>query len=406
MMQTTNMQNIWTKMPNETNEQFVFRVCGLKDSSGMTWPQIADIINNALQQNFDESAYRKKYKAFQDGLRICEKQIFTNDEYLNQIREERRELEKERKKLQTEKIEYNKYLREEARDEMIRDAIIDEVRRGHQFEPPTRVFGSSKCDRAACLCIADAHYGTEFKIYGLHGEIINEYSPEIFEIRMQNLFNQVVDIIEKENLEVLHVYSLGDEIDGILRVSQLMKLRYGVIESSVKYANYISTWLNALSQYVYVKFQTTYGNHSELRMLGEKKGTFKDDNTALFIKEIIRTRLENNHNFEIVDNPTGLIFDNLCNLNVLGIHGECKNLANAIKDFSNTYNTMIDILIGGHMHHLKEENIGINRDVISVPSIIGVDDYSMQLRKTSNPGATLFFIEDGHGVTQEYRIKL
>lgn len=389
----------------ENQEQYIFRICEMKESNGMTWQNVADIINDSLGQNYGSSCYRKKYQQFQHGLKACEKQIFSDDEYLKNIRAERRELEKERNKLRTEKIEYNKWLREEARDEMIRDAIINEIRNGYQFDAPTRVFYDAG-KRAACLCIADAHYGTEFKILGLHGEVLNEYSPEIFKQRMEDLYNQVVNIIEKEHIDVLHIYSLGDELDGILRVGQLMKLRYGVVESAVRYANYISTWLNALSDHVYVKFQTTYGNHTELRMLGEKKGTFKNDNTALFIKEMIKTKLENNYNFEMIENPTGLIFDNINGFNILGIHGECKNLGNAIKDFSNTYNTKIDVLIGGHMHHMQEETVGINRDVISVPSIIGIDDFSMKLNKTSNPGATLFFIEEGHGVVHEYKIKL
>lgn len=399
------MMNTLKKYDNENDEQYIYRVCGLKESSGMTWQQIADILNSALNQKFTESAYRKKWQMFQQGLKACEKQIFTDDEYLSILREERRELEKERKKIQTEKVEYNKWLREEARDEMIRDAIIEEVRKGHQFEGPKRVFyqDGSKC---AVLCIADAHYGTEFKIFGLHGEILNEYSPEIFELRMEKLFNKVVNIIEKEHIEVLYVYSLGDEVDGILRVSQLMKLRYGVVESSIRYANYMSTWLNELSNHVYIKFQTTFGNHSELRMLGQPKGTFKNDNTALFIKDIIKTQLENNPNFEMTENPTGLIFDTIYGFNILGIHGECRNLTNAVKDFSNTYNTIIDVLIGGHMHHMTEETVGINRDIVSVPSIIGIDDFSMKLNKTSNPGAILFLLEENNGIIQDYKIKL
>lgn len=398
------MKNSLTKLPNENDEQFIRRICAMKETIG-TWKDVADILNTAFNKKYDESKWRKDYAHFVKCSRTLESEL-GDSEYLSKIREERRELEKERKKIQTEKLEYNRCLREEARDDMIRESIVNEIRNGHQFVAPKRIYGGIGDERSACLCIADAHYGTEFKILGLHGEILNAYSPEIFEERMQDLFNKVLDIVEKENINVLRIYSLGDEVDGILRVGQLMKLRYGVIEQSVRYANYMSTWLNALSNYVYIKFQSTYGNHTELRMLGEKKGTFKDDNTGLFIREIIKTKLENNPNFEMIENPTGLIYDNVCNFNLLGIHGETKNLANAIKDFSNTYNVQIDILVGGHMHHMSEETVGVNRDVISIPSIIGIDDFSMKLNKTSNPGATLFFVENGNGVVQEYRIKL
>jgi hypothetical protein len=185
-----------------------------------------------------------------------------------------------------------------------------------------------------------------------------------------------------------------------------MKLRYGVTEGSVRYAKFIANWLNELSNHVKVKYQMVYGNHSELRMLGQPKGTFKDENTGMFVREIISVTLEDNPNFEMITNPTGLIFDNIEGFNILGIHGEVRNMESAIKDFSNTYNTNIEILIGGHMHHAKTEVVGINREVINVPSIIGVDDYSMTLNKTSNPGATLLIVEKDAGVSVEYKIKL
>lgn len=393
------------RIDGETQDQYFYRICNMKDSLGFTWPQMAEIFNQEFGCDKGDTAYRKEWNAFSRILNANMDKLIGKNKYLDNIKEAKRELEKERKKLQTEKLEYSKWLREEARDEMIRDAIIEEIRKNYQFESPTTVFYEDSM-RVACLCLADPHYGVYFKILGLHGEVLNEYSPEIFEERMEELFNRVVNIIEKEHIEVLHIYSLGDELDGILRVSQLMKLKYGVVESAIRYADYMSTWLNALSKHVYIKFQAVKGNHTELRMLGQPKGTFKDDNAALFINEIIKTRLEKNLNFEMIENPTGLIFDNICGFNLLGIHGEVKDLTSAIKDFSNTYNTMIDILIGGHTHHLNEETVGINKDVISVPSIIGIDDFSMKLNRTSNPGATMFFVEEGRGVVQEYRIKL
>ena len=174
----------------------------------------------------------------------------------------------------------------------------------------------------------------------------------------------------------------------------------------MRYAKYLANWLNELSSYVRIHFQMVFGNHSELRMLGQPKGTFADDNTGIITREIISISLANNPNFVYEQNPTGLIFDEICGLNILGVHGECKNMAQAIKDFSNTYKTSIDILVGGHLHHSESENIGVNRDVIRVPSIIGIDDFSMDLNKTSNPGATLFALERGRGKVLEYNIKL
>ena len=288
---------------------------------------------------------------------------------------------------------------------MICEKIVSAIKEIDPLDIPSPITKTTT-SRSAVLAFGDEHYAAEFKIYGLYGEIINSYSSEIFENRMWSLFNEVIEIVNKEKITLLHIFALGDFCDGILRCSQLFKLRYGVVEGSVKYANFISNWLNELSKYVVIKYQMTFGNHSELRMLGQPKGTFKDDNTGLFVREIIKSRLCGNPNFEMIINPTGLIFDNIEGFNILGIHGEVRNMEKAIKDFSNTYNTNIQILIGGHMHHYKSETVGVNKEVINVPSIIGIDDYSMSLNKTSNPGASLFIIEKNKGVTIEYKIKL
>lgn len=315
------------------------------------------------------------------------------------------ELKKERYKIQTEKLELNRWLREDARDELIIEHLCKAI---SELKPPSSppAINVRHNDRAGILIFGDEHFGSEFEIRGLKGEIINAYSPEIFEQRMWELLYKTIEIVRKENLDKIKVFSMGDFQDGILRVSQLMKLRYGVVEGTVEYADFITRWLNKLSEEVVVEFQIARGNHTELRMLGQPKGTFKNENMSIVVERWIEKLLEDNPNFEFVQNPTGLIFSSVLDFNILGIHGEVRNMAQAIKDFSSTYKTSIDFLIAGHKHHSCSENVGIASDVINVPSIIGVDDYSMSLNKTSDSGATFIVLEKDIGKTIEYSIKL
>lgn len=327
------------------------------------------------------------------------------DEMLNQLTTKKLEIEKERYKLQTEKLENNKWIRENARDELIVEKIIDAVKSLKPLKIP-EVLPVVHSPREYALLFGDEHYGVDFEIKGLFGEILNAYSPEIFEDRMWDLFNRAVEIIVKESITKLHVFSMGDFSDGLIRIKQLMILRYGVIEGSVKYADFISNWLNELTNYVVVEYQMTRGNHTECRFFNQPKGTFTNENTDLYVREIIKTRLANNPNFHMTENPTGYIFAQIAGLNVLGIHGEVKDLEKAIKDFSATYRVQIDLFITGHLHHSASENVGVGRDVIRVPSIIGIDDFSMSLNKTSNAGATLVVLEEGFGKVQEFNLKL
>lgn len=408
------MNDILRRLDGETEDQCVWRIGNAKANGllgDMTWVEIANFLNKEFREDdtkyYDSSAYRKKYKNFSDAYEgIFSKTNFTAAQ-ISEYENQKRELQKEKIKIQTEKLEYNRWLREEAREELIAEHIAEAIKSLPPLEIPKRI-APRHADREGVLLLADAHYGVDLKITGLFGEIINEYSPEIFEARMWDLLNQVVEICHKEGFTSLNVYDLGDEIDGMLRVSQLWKLRYGVIESTVRYGRFISEWLNKLSESVYVKYQMVKdSNHCQLRLLGQPKNTFQDENMSYIIADKLMDRLGKNPNFEFEQNPTGYIYDpNVASYSVFGFHGECKNLEQAIKDLSRTYGTHIDFLVGGHKHHQNSENVGIESDVIGAPSIIGIDDYSLSLNKTSDPGATLFILEDGKGKVIEYNIKL
>ena len=411
------MNDILKKLPEENEDQYIWKVGQAKDTGliDSTWEDLTPRLNTELGIDETEwrgsSAFRKAYRWMQRAY----DNVFRQNGFIgtqgDELDVKMRELKKEKIKVQTEKLEYNRWLREEARDELICEKIVEAIKELPPLDVPkilpAHIEGRVYNDREGCLIFADTHYGVELKVTGLFGEVINEYSPEIFERRMWDLLTQVIDICEKEGFTSLNVYDLGDEVDGILRVSQLWKLRYGVIESTVRYGRFITEWLNELSKHVHIKYQMVKdSNHCQLRLLNQPKGTFKDENMAYIIADKIMDRLDGNPNFEFIQNPTGYVFANILGYNVLGIHGEGKALESAIKDLSKTYRVDIDFLVGGHKHHQNSSNIGIQSDVISVPSVIGVDDYSLSLYKTSDPGATLFVLESGKGKTMEYNIKL
>lgn len=386
---------------NENERQYLWRVGKYVDDGKCSWKEITPTINKLWRENEeeyrDESAYRKP----RASAKAYYEDVFSHmidGEYLNEIKLQTKELTKERMKLQTEKLEYNRWLREEARDELILEKIVDAIKSTQYPDMPMPITDTHNHNRTGILMFGDEHFGKMFQIKGLTGEIINEYNPEIFENRMWRLFDEVINIVRKENLEDISVYSLGDFTDGILRVSQLFTLKYGVVEGSVLYAKFIISWLNRLSSHVKIRFQMVRGNHSELRLLGQPKGTFQNENMDLVVREMIKTYLANNKNFEFIENPTGLIYENIYGKNILGIHGEVKNMRNALNDFSNIYHINIDYLIGGHLHHKAMEEVAIDKEVITVPSIIGVDDYSMSIRKTANSGAKFIIFEKDYGI--------
>ena len=131
------MSNILVHLPNETEDQCLWRIGKAKDAGTLTenWPEIADFLNKTFREDetqyYDSSAYRKKYRNFVTAYEgIFSKERFTDEEMLTII-EQKRELEKAKIKLRDERLDYQKTVREEARKEslveLVHRVLIDTV---------------------------------------------------------------------------------------------------------------------------------------------------------------------------------------------------------------------------------------------------------------------------------------
>jgi hypothetical protein len=241
--------------------------------------------------------YRKKH-----GLLPKREDVVNEDvvQKLQEIEIKKIELEKERKKLQTEKNEINKWLREQARIELFYERLEDAIRERYDLRIPQYIKPEEKIRRDAIVTIADCHYGKEVNIVGLKGEVLNIYNIEIFERRMWNLLGEIIKIINKESLNHINIVNLSDSIDGILRMSQLQSLQLGVVESVIGFSDFMVNWLNELSKYVRIDYYNVLGNHNEIRPLGSQRGEFPHENTERIISWYLKTALANNPNVDIL----------------------------------------------------------------------------------------------------------
>lgn len=399
------------KLEDENYQKYIYRIDGLIRSGIYTnWSSVADIVNKELYGDDEdkyktESAFRKACKYARD---FKEAGVFDNsDDYLEELKIQKRELEKERKKIQTEKLEYNKYLREEARDELIIEKYIDAVNTLKPLSIPNYI-EPKLSNKSYCLIFGDCHDGIDFKINDMFGNTINEYSPKILENRMWDMLNKTIKLIKDKDIQALMVLNLGDDIQGILRLnSQLKMLKLGIIDSTIHFSELLANFLNELSKYTRVKYQSVAdSNHNQLRICSAPKNSFPEENVSKLISWHLKTRLKDNENIKIIENPTGMCYCMMSGYSLLGIHGEVKNLNRAIEDFSRAYNTRIDYLVGAHIHHGKSEDVGYRAKTISIKSICGVDPYAMSLQKNSDAGASLFTFDQIYGLVCEDMIIL
>ena len=319
---------------------------------------------------------------------------------LNEIERAKIELEKERKKKQTINVEFNKLLRESAREELFYESMERAIKERplYKVAPPLKINHNNK---DGILAMSDFHYGREVSIKGLNGEIINEYNNDIFKKRMHDLLSQTIDICLDRGIEHLHIMNLADCIDGILRVSQLRSLQTGVIDSVIEFCEFLAEWLNALSSYVTIDYYQCWGNHDEIRILTGKKGDFPHENVNKIIMKFLELSLSNNTNVVVHNEDLPFIYFDICGSKVFGYHGEDKNLPKTLKWFEDIYGVNIDYIIGGHLHSQSLETVGMgsysDKQAIRIPSICSIDDYSMSLHSSSRAGANIFIFEEGKG---------
>ena len=55
----------------------------------------------------------------------------------------------------------------------------------------------------------------------------------------------------------------------------------------------------------------------------------------------------------------------------------------------------------GHFHHASQNTVGIgnfyDKEIITCPSIVGVDEYSKKIRRLASPGAKFFTVDSYWG---------
>ena len=175
----------YKRFEGETDEELIFRICNDKEQMG-SWQDVANVINELTGNDYGESTYRKKYQAFQKMLSANQSKFVDSDAQLQEIQVQKRELEKAKVKLQTEKLEYARWIREEARDELITEKICEAITTLPSLEIPQYIQPVHNT-RAYALVFGDEHYGAEFELKGLLGEVTSE--AEVWNIPLEYISN-------------------------------------------------------------------------------------------------------------------------------------------------------------------------------------------------------------------------
>lgn len=346
----------------------------------------------------------KFFTQFIQNLETDEIESINDVDKLEEIEQATERLRAERIKIQTANLEYNANARAEARSEMFNEQILQAISRLEPMQVK-KIDVSPKVGKTGLLCLSDFHAGSTYVVKGLYDEVVNKFDFDVLKDRMWRL----IGMIEADDIVIdeIVVACLGDYIENCLRIASLTKLREPVVDTTIKFAEFLATWLVELHNRLEVPITVVSigGNHDVNRLLTSKI-TQPEENMGKIIVELLKLRLRDCEDIKI-DDYTDFAVKTIKSTNIMFAHGEDKDLVTTIDYFANLYNVDLDEIYAGHSHSSESKTIGIadvgNRKVYRVGSICGLDPYSKQLRKSARPSAYFAtYTEDGHDWSKDY----
>lgn len=339
----------------------------------------------------------EKYKAEKN------KSVGENDELDEKIEI----LRKERIKLQTANIERKRIDKSESRQEMYYEYVGRVI---EALDPPVfrPIIGNKKSEINYITTIADVHYGAKY--YSIN----NEYSPEISKERFEDLTGRLITFIQEKQIAKLTIVSLGDLLQGVLRLSDLKINDSSIVKATVEICRLIANMLNELSEYTEISYyHTPSANHTQIRVLNAKASELADEDLEYLMGNYIKDLCAHNERISVHLAREG---ENFIEVPVPGneivaMHGhQIKNVENAIKDISILHKKFYDTVLLGHFYNGKEipshEGILGDAEVLISPSFVGSDPYSDSICKGSKSCVKVYGFDRLYGHTETYKFIL
>lgn len=382
---------------NETEDEYVIRICGLKEKKGLYWDEIANILNKALDYNYTESRYRKIYAAYKKG--IVDAIEGEPNEEVNELIQKRIELQKEKVKLSDERIQANAYIRQLAREETIKEIASQFAKEMNNKKILDKPSGKEYITdgNSGILCISDWHYGIQINNFW------NKYNPEIAKQRIAKLRDEVIAKGLANGVEELHVVNLSDMICGRIHLGLRLESRFDVITQTMEVSEILAEFLSELAKYFKVNYYDCLDNHSRLEP--NKKDAMDLESLARIIPWYLKERIGDV--ISIHDNvyDEEIISFRCKNYDIIAVHGDHDAPGKVISNLSLMTHRHYDLVLTAHLHHFSADEQQETL-VVSNGSLMGTDTYAKNLRLSSKPSQNLIIVSDENVMECLYRIVL
>lgn len=397
------MNNDLKRKPDESELEFKIRICSNKGLYSITWTQVASILNRDSGQDFGESAYRKWFKNFQEGLEYASESNLSESELLEEIKEKTKEFEIAKIQFQDQKRQYRQYLRHDGRIDHLVKTMLESIKDNINNTKPlewVKPIRSKASNGVLTLLLSDIHKGM---ITDNHW---NTYNENIFYERLNQVIQETLEYKKLTGVNEIHVFEIGDIISGgIHRMTKLSETE-DAVQSTQKVAEALTEMLSKLSnEFEIVHYYNVKGNHD--RVSSRKEEEVRTESFHNFVMWYMKARLENHQNITFHENDVDseIIVAEICGRDYFAVHGHLDSLGKVVTDLTMMIRRFPTAIFMGHQHRNYENEIH-SVDLIMNGAFGGTDDYAKDKRLTSKPHQKLMWLtEEGRRATFYINLK-
>ena len=380
---------------------FYKRITENRKELGLTYEEWGELIigeNRYSSDNCRKALYL--VKPMLESLEEEQINKITDNDIIKEIEDKKLELEKEKVRVQDQRREYKKYLRQDARFEHIHNTIKEEIKKLNEVKP--LVHKEIKVDnisnKEAVIILSDWHIGSTSNNHW------NIFNLEVARKRINKLLDKTIEYCLLHKVNTIHVELLGDLVNGYLHLGNRVENEEDVVTQIMIASELLANFLNELANNkLNVKVYSSTGNHG--RCSPNLKESLDLENFERLIPWYLKARISN-PKIEFMENE---IDDNLIVIRFLNeviycVHGHLDKPNVMIDNWSRMLKEFPTEAHLGHFHSYKEFD-EYDMTVTVNGTLSGVDEFAKKIRKTSKPMQTLMiYNEEGRECT--YKIKL
>lgn len=321
----------------------------------------------------------KLCKKLDDDLRYDEKDV------LNEIKEQKRQLEEAKVQFRDERLAYNSQNRNSARLGQKLEYLETALKELGNERFVSSYIPYVKSDNDLLVILSDLHIGQCFN------SAFGSFNSDIAKDRLQQYLDNVIRIRETHNSQNAYVVLAGDLISNSIHKALAVTNRENVIDQIKIAIDYITSFCYELSKH----FENVYltdcaGNHSRI---DRKEDALHDERLDILISWTVSKLLANVSNFSVIEDgriDTGISEFDIRGKTYVAVHGDYDDLSKrAMAQLSMMLGQIPYACIMGHRHFpaITDES-GIR--IIQSGSLSGAgDDYTIEKRLNSKPSQTV-----------------